>query len=80
MKPKKTKNPSMKQVAKAYRKTHSKSNVDYDGAMVFDSNGKRQSAQTVTKGKNTYKPRPTQITLGGERKGKGTTIKKKGRI
>jgi hypothetical protein len=80
MKPKKTKNPSMKQVARAYKRSHTPTKIDWDGATTFDSNGKRRAVGTTTPSKNNYKPRPTQITLGGERKGKGTTIKKKGRI
>jgi ribosomal protein L34E len=79
MKPKKRKSPSLKQVAKTYKKTHTKPDTAHSGSHFWDGGG-MTSSRGNSSSKLTYKPKPMQQTLGGTRKGKGVTIKKKGKI
>ena len=75
-KPKQPKAPSMKRVAKMYKKTHEQIG-EWSGARMFNSGAKSHGLGDATT-KNTYKPTPKQITVGGTRRGKGATIKKRG--
>lgn len=72
------KGPSMDNVAKAYRKSTVTSKPVYDGARYFDNKGGNYAIASTTS-KNTYKPKATQVTLGGTRKNAGATIKKIGK-
>lgn len=75
---KKTKNPSLAKVAKTYRKNTKQNDQGWDGGRFFNEGGKSQGLGGSTR-KNTYKPAPKDITLGGTRKGRGATTKKLGR-
>lgn len=76
----KPKKVSMAKVARTYRKNRTASKVSYDGARSFDQFGQDSAVSSITPGKNTYKPKAKSQTLGGVRKGKGVTIKRKGTI
>jgi hypothetical protein len=79
MKPKKPKGPSLKQVAKAYKRTHKQKDSGWDGSRMFNSGAKPHGLGSSTS-TNTYKPKAKSITLGGTSKsGKGTTKRKIGR-
>ncbi len=69
---------SLKEAAKTYKKNTKTSKVEWDGAAVANTAGRRIGIGSTTS-KNTYKPKATSVTFGGTRKGKGATIKKKGR-
>lgn len=75
----KPKNPSLKRVAKAYRQTHSKPKVTHEGARFF-SEGAKPYAIGETVNRMNYKPKAMSITLGGTRKLKPTTIRKRGKV
>lgn len=77
MKPK-PKGPSLKQVAKAYKKAHSKPKSNHEGSHYWTGMGTVESKGT-TDSKLKYKPKATSMTYGGTRSGKGTTIYKKGK-
>lgn len=78
MKPK-PKGPSLKQVAKSYKKAHSKPNINHEGSHYWTGTGAVESKGT-TDSKLKYKPKARTITLGGTRGGKGSTVYKKGKI
>lgn len=72
--------PSMKKVARIYRKNHKIEKVKWDGARKFDQFGQDSAVGSQAPSKNTYKPKAKSITLGGtNRKGKGDTKRKTGR-
>jgi len=71
---------SMKKVARTYRKNTKPTKVEWDGARRFDgSTGKYSGVAKVTRGENTYKPKARKITVGGTKRGKGSTKTKTGR-
>lgn len=70
------KNPSLKKVAKTYRKTHSKPKVEWSGARIHTGDAGVRGVATV-ESKLTYKPKAKAATFGGTRGGKGATIYKK---
>jgi hypothetical protein len=76
-KPKKT--PSLKQVAKTYKKNTKTSKVNWDGAAVANVAGDRIGIGSTTS-KTSYKPKARSITMGTSKNGKGATIKKIGKV
>jgi hypothetical protein len=77
---KKTKNPSLKQVAKAYKKSTKPATNTNEGARYFTDDAKSTHLGAKTR-KNAYKPASKQVTLGGTSKsGKGVTKYKKGTV
>ena len=75
----KPKSPSLKQVAKTYKKNTKTSKPDWNGAAVANVAGDRIGIGS-TKSKNTYKPKAKSVTMGVTKNGKGSTIKKIGRV
>lgn len=76
--PKKPKAPSLKRVAKTYRKNTKFADAGYDGARFFSEGAKPYGLGEATK-TNTYKPKAKSITLGGTRSAKPATVRKKGK-
>jgi hypothetical protein len=74
----KKKGPSLKQVAKTYRKSTKIDNPGYDGGRFFNEGAKPYGVGELTR-TNTYKPKAKRVTLGGTRAAKPTTIRKKGK-
>lgn len=70
------KNPSLKKVARTYRKAHTKPKVDWSGARIHTDGGGVRGQATVTS-KLTYKPKAKAATYGGTVGGKGATIYKR---
>jgi len=75
---KKPKSPSLAKVAKTYKKAHNQPFPSWNGASYVDS-GMNKSSLGSGKSKLNYTPKPTAMTYGGTRKGKGTTIRKTGK-
>lgn len=75
---KKTKGPSMAKVAKTYKK-NSKPATDYNEGSRYFTQDAKPTYLGGTSRKNTYKPAPKSITLGGSSKNKPVTKKKLGR-
>lgn len=77
----KPKSPSLRKVAKTYKKTHSQTKTEWSGARAFDTDANSQGAGKVKASKNLYKPKPASVTVGGTSKaGKGVTKRKIGRV
>jgi hypothetical protein len=78
----KPKSPSLKRVARTYRKTQTPKKIVYDGGRTFDENGRSKAIiSSVTPGQNSYKPKAKSVTLGGSSKsGKPQTKRKTGRV
>lgn len=76
-KPKET--ASMSKIAKTYRKAHKTSNPTWDGATYVDAKLNKKGIGS-TGSEMTYKPKARQVVMGGTRKGKPATIRKRGTV
>lgn len=69
---KKLKSPSLAKVAKTYKKNTEKT-------QTYEDQGMYRLGIGSSLNKNKYTPKATDMTYGGTRKGKGTTVKKLGK-